>query len=227
MGLSVIRKWLICLFGCRNELPQKIIIVFPGFGILPKEYDYILPKNIHKVYLDIWTDDELTKILRNIEINKLGPPGTPSYEEWFDSIVSNCNEKILSEMKKYGYKLPIIIYFSHSIGSEIAKNLLNYADGIISYGGIVKKSHIKTKNLLGTEDKIASKYYESWPKDAYPMIDMNHFSCVSEEGKNRSLTWRKRIGIPNITETEHKKDQRYIIKREIEWFTGGFYKARI
>ena len=43
-------------------MPKKIIIVFPGFGILPKEYDEILPKNIHKVHLDIWTDDELKNI---------------------------------------------------------------------------------------------------------------------------------------------------------------------
>ena len=222
MKLSTIKKWMLCFFCCRNKMPKKIIVVFPGFGILPKEYDEILPKNIHKVDLDIWTDDELKNILSLIEDNKLGPPGTSSYNEWFDSIVSDCKEKILSEMRRYGYKLPRIIYFSHSLGSEVAEKLSDYADGIITYGGIVKRSHIKTKNLLGTEDKLASRYYKSWPKDARPIIDLNHFSCVSEVSKNRSLTWRKKLGIPAITEKQHTDDKRYIIRREIEWFVAEF-----
>ena len=72
----------------------------------------------------------------------------------------------MSEMKKYGYTLPKTIYFGHSIGTEIAQRLLEHADGIITYGGIVKGDClVKTKNLLGTDDKIATKFYESWPKN--------------------------------------------------------------
>ena len=57
---------------------------------------------------------------------------------------------------------------------------------------------------------------------AFPIEKANHFSCVSEVSKRRSIKWRKDLGIPAIYETQHSDDKRYIIKREIEWFVSGF-----
>ena len=223
MKLCGFIKCIFSLFSLKRKTPKKVVVVFPGFGLYPKDYEEILPKDVHKIYLNIWTDNELQTILDGIRLKTIGLPGTASYEEWFTKLVNQSKEKIVSEMKKYGYTLPKTIYFGHSIGTEIAQRLLEHADGIITYGGIVKGDClVKTKNLLGTDDKMATKFYESWPKNAFPIEKANHFSCVSEVSKRRSIKWRKDLGIPAIYETQHSDDKRYIIKREIEWFVSSF-----
>ena len=52
------------------------MVVFPGFGLYPKDYEEILPKNVHKIYLNIWTDTELQTVLDGIRLKTIGLPGT-------------------------------------------------------------------------------------------------------------------------------------------------------
>lgn len=208
---SLIKQLCMC-FTCKNKLPKTIIVIFPGFGFSPKDYENILPKKTAKIYIDIWTEDELNNIKKSSLENK------QNYEEWMEQIVSRSKDILFLELKKYDHVLPKTIYFTHSIGSIIGERLKSYADIIISYGGVIEPSHIKTLNLLGTEDKIATMKYDIWPKNAKPILNANHFSCVSFESKNLTNKWVKEMNYSQTVEKNNYNDKRLLIKSEIETF---------
>jgi len=219
-------KAVVCILSlfstCKSKLPDTIIIVFPEIGINATEYQDILPNNIHKLYLNIWTNEQFDK-LKDIEkyttkTEKL------EYEKWFTNIVLNSKSQIINEMKKYSHTIPKTIFFSHSFGTYIANRLKSHADLIITYGGIIKPNFVKTFNLLGTEDEFILSNYQYWPRNAIPMVNMNHYSCVNLESKKKSLKWNKYLfkylNLPKkCTEEKELDDKRYIINREITRLT--------
>ena len=85
-------KALLCFLSlfstCKSKLPDTIIIVFPEIGIDGIEYDDVLPKNIHKLYLNTWTNDQFDK-LKKIE-NIL------EYKTWYLGIISKTKLKDLA-----------------------------------------------------------------------------------------------------------------------------------
>ena len=205
--------------SCRTySKPKVVIVIFPGLGLHPRDYEDILPKNEHRIYLNIWTDDELQRILDNF-----APPGTEKYDNWFKSLVEKTKKKMMDSLKDdyLGYDHikednTKIVFFSHSMGSQVAKALyLGIADMIMTYGGVLEIDDVLTNNLLGTEDKIASKYFKDWPKMAKPVDGANHFSCVSEKAALRSLKWRDKLGIPKISEVCANDDHQWKIKRDL------------
>ena len=112
--------------SCRTySKPKVVIVIFPGFGLHPRDYEDILPKNEHRIYLNIWTDDELQRILDNF-----APPGTEKYDNWFKSLVEKTKKKMMDSLKDdyLGYDHikednTKIVFFSHSMGSQVAKAL--------------------------------------------------------------------------------------------------------
>ena len=209
---SLIKNFFMC-FSCKNKLPNTVLVIFPGLGFLPTDYDVILPRKMSKIYLNIWTEEELYTIKKGV-----GLKDSQSYKKWFDKIVSKSRHILFSELKKYKHTLPKTIFFSHSIGSLIANEIQEYADILISYGGIIKPSHIKLLNLLGTEDNITMNEYEIWPKGAKPILNAYHLSCITTKSKQRNLKLNKELGINQIIEREHSDDKISVIKREIEYF---------
>ena len=49
MNLFSFVKRFFMYFSCKNKLPKTIIVIFPGFGFSPKDYDDILPKKTAKI----------------------------------------------------------------------------------------------------------------------------------------------------------------------------------
>ena len=86
MNLFLFVKRFFMYFSCKNKLPKTIIVIFPGFGFSPKDYDDILPKKTAKIYIDIWTEDELNNIKKSSLENK------QNYEEWMEQIVSRSKD---------------------------------------------------------------------------------------------------------------------------------------
>ena len=176
-----------------------LIVVFPGFGLYPKDYDAILPKSIPKIYLDLWSDEELEFIKSNV-----GVPGTPSYRDWFQDKIIYCEDEVEHLLLGLEYEhMKKIVFFGHSLGSELADCVTHYADFTVTYGGVISVDNDSVLNLLGTEDKIASRYFDDFPKFAEAVVDGTHFSCVSDEAAARSLRWRDEIKIPPIEEVSH------------------------
>ena len=212
-------KALLCFLSlfstCKSKLPDTIIIVFPEIGIDGIEYDDVLPKNIHKLYLNTWTNDQFDK-LKKIE-NIL------EYKTWYLGIISKTKLEISNALKKYNHKLPKTIFFAHSFGAQVADELKDHADVIITYGGeiLIKPNFMKTYNLLGTQDEYILSNYLYWPKYAKPIESLNHYSCVSLEGKKKSLKWNYHLN--KFVDTSLKKsektvyDKGYVIKREVTW----------
>lgn len=214
MMFETLKQVLMNLLLC-NHNPNTVIVIFPGFGMLATDYESILPPYMPKIYLELWHDEVLEKITKDI-----GRPGTSSYNAWFHETMKNCTEQIESSLTEYNNTK--VIYFGHSFGSEFAHHTLKHADVIVTYGGVIPVLSIPTSNLLGTNDRIATKYYANvWPEGATPIENGGHFSCVSKKAAARSLTWRNELGIPGIAEYDEHKNEKNIkenIRNEISKF---------
>ncbi len=218
INLYKVTTCILSLFStCKSKQPKIILIIFPEIGLNGTEYDDILPKNNHKIYLNIWTYDQFKK-LREIDTHQTKQL---EYEKWLQNIVADSKTQIINEMKKYNHTLPKTIFFSHSFGTIIADRLTDHADMIITYGGIIKKKPIKTFNLLGTEDNFILSNYLYWPKNTIPLQDLNHYSCLTPESKKKTITWNKSVN--NYMNTSLKinekilDDKRYVLYRQINW----------
>jgi len=203
---------------CKTKQPKKILIIFPEIGLNGTEYDDILPKNIHKIYLNIWTNQQFEKLkeIDNYQTKQL------EYEKWLNNIIIDSRKQIINEMKKYNHTLPKTIFFSHSFGTIIADKLKDHADMIITYGRIIKKDNIKIFNLLGTEDNVVLSNYSYWPKNTIPLQDLNHYSCVTPVNKNKTILWNKSLNkymntSSKINEKVLNDDKRYVLYRQINW----------
>lgn len=206
---------------------DKLLVVFPGFGIQPKDYRLVLPNNVKIIELDIWTDEELDYILKNVDV-----PGTASYRNWYNKIKVKTNDKLQEELSKY-FGMKKIYFFAHSIGTYIAFDIANSSDFedeifVLAYGGAPPKETNKVKNriLMGSNDKIAGKYYEddSCPDDTISIVGANHFSLVTGDGKRRAMKWRRLIGIPDVHEME---DANVYVSRDIITSYLNFYVNKI
>ena len=60
--------------------------------------------------------------------------------------------------------------------------------------------------------------YDIWPKNAKPILNANHFSCVSFESKNLTNKWVKEMNYSQTVEKNNYNDKRLLIKSEIETF---------
>ena len=47
MKLCGFIKCIFSLFSLKRKTPKKVVVVFPGFGLYPKDYEEILPKNVY------------------------------------------------------------------------------------------------------------------------------------------------------------------------------------
>ena len=43
-------------------LNHSTIVIFPGFGMHPSNYEQMFPENANLIYLDIWNDSEFQNI---------------------------------------------------------------------------------------------------------------------------------------------------------------------
>ena len=184
---------------------DNVLILIPGLGIKPDDYNQIIPKSMPIIKLDIWTDEELQYILENV-----GKPGTLSYAVWYDRIKNQTINEIRHELGKYS-GVKNLFFVSHSIGCYLAFDIANTYSFepnvfVFAYGGSYpqKKGNFDYRILLGTNDKIAGKYYENpyCNENVISIIGANHFSCTTERGRNRALKWRYKIGILDVKEED-------------------------
>lgn len=219
INLYKVTTCILSLFSiCKSKQPKIILFIFPEIGLNGIEYNDILPKDSHKIYLNIWTYEQLKKLteIDNHQTKQL------EYEKWLQNIVTNSKTQIIDEMKKYNHTLPKTIFFSHSFGTIIADRLKDHADMIITYGGIIKKSTSKTFNLLGTEDNVVLSNYFYWPKNTIPLQDLNHYSCLTPESIKQTIIWNKSLNnymntSLKINEKMLDDDKRYVLYRQINW----------
>ena len=197
-------------------LNHSTIVIFPGFGMHPSNYEQMFPENADLIYLDIWNDSEFQNIKQGFKTGEITPPGTPKYDIWFSKIVEQCRERIESERTNNEK----IIYFAHSIGAEICNDLYENADAVITYGfgkQFKKIDNVPIFHLLGTLDAYISSKLDEWPKGFIPILNGDHFSCSNEAGKLLAEKWRSELGIPKINEyTQNNFPQaKILVKNEI------------
>tara|TARA_Y100000389_G_scaffold204989_1_gene261700 strand:+ start:14756 stop:15409 length:654 start_codon:yes stop_codon:yes gene_type:complete len=177
---------------------DKLIIIFPGFGLYPHDYEDILPNDIPKIYMDIWTEDELDFIKHNV-----GKPGSDSYNDWYKEKITTTEHELANKLENIDYEnIKSVIFFSHSLGSEIAHSVCHYSDIMITYGGIINRYETPVLNLIGSDDKILhSKQDVKWSDNCVKIEGGTHFSCVKLGSESRSIRWRDTLKFPYVEES--------------------------
>lgn len=196
----LLKRILLSLLSKKN-----ILVIFPGFGILPRDYNPVIPNTHEPIYLDLWPDSELDYIVKNVRA-----PGTMEYSNWYTQKINECVYKLNKELINNHKNAKKLVFFGHSFGGEMAFHVANRELAfnpelyVITYGGKYPKNNVTSDHvvLLGTKDNLIKKYNSKWPEGVVVLENGTHFSPVNDEGFERSLRWANRIKL------DHGKQER-------------------
>ena len=178
---------------------QHILVIFPGFGILPQEYKIVIPEHVPTIFLNIWSTPEMEHIQKYV-----GPPGTDSYNTWYEKKILECEDVILEHLKLRKNEDFKLVYFGHSLGGLMAQDCASRSKRrirVICYG--TNRKNEDAVMILGSNDMLIRKYSTTLPKSTEKTIIIEggtHFSCVTKQGMQRSEKWRRRLHIDKIPE---------------------------
>tara|TARA_Y100000389_G_scaffold103140_1_gene100032 strand:+ start:1673 stop:2299 length:627 start_codon:yes stop_codon:yes gene_type:complete len=172
---------------------DNIYIVFPNIGVHGRSYKKILPIGGRYIYLDIWSNINVSNIDNKLILNRT----LYSRQKLLSGI-----EKAKREEKTLRLKT---ICFGDHYGAEIAYNLYSYCDVLIGYGNV--NTNIRCSNnkalykLVGTRDSSIidnGVFLSECECCKYIIGDL--YSCLNSNGKKRLLMFYNELGKKSLRE---------------------------